>query len=70
MYLRYCKKNSRPYTLNLSEEIDFVYWPFFKKEKKITIQKVSDRHERNFEVCVFIIGRMCVLKINNLADKL
>ena len=44
--------------------------PFTKKEKKIIIQKVSDRHERSFEVCIFIIGGICVLKINNLADKL
>ena len=72
MYLRYCKKISRSYTLNLSEVIDFENRPFFKKEKKIIIQKVSDRHERNFEVqvCVVIIGGICVLKINNLADKL
>ena len=71
MYLRYCKKKKcRSYTLNLSEERDFENRPFFKKEKKIIIQKVSDKHERNFEVCVFIIGGMCVLKINNLADKL
>ena len=69
MYLRYCKKISRTYTLNLSEEIDFENRPFFKKEK-IIIQKVSDRRDRNFEVCVFIIGGICVLKINNLADKL
>ena len=67
MYLRYCKNNSRSYTLNLYEEIENI--PFFKKEK-IIIQKVSDRHERNFEVRVFIIGGRCVLKINNLADKL
>ena len=60
MYLRYCK--------NLCEEIDFENSPFSKK-KKIIIQKVSDRHERNFEVCVFIIGGICVLKINNLPDK-
>ena len=63
MYLGYYKKNSRSYTLNLSEEIDFENRPFLKKEK-IIIQKVSDRHERNFEVCVFIIGEICVLKIN------
>ena len=43
--------------------------PFSEKEK-IIIQKVLDRHERNFEVCVFIIGGICVLNINNLADKL
>ena len=43
--------------------------PFSKKEK-IIIQKVSDTHERSFEVCVFIIGGICVLKISNLADKL
>ena len=61
MYLRYCKQISRTYTLNLSEEIDFENRPFF--QKKIIIQEVSDRHERNFEVCVFIIGGMCVLKI-------
>ena len=42
----------------------------FPKKKKIIIQKVSDRHEQNFEVCVFIIGGICVLKINNLADTL
>ena len=42
----------------------------FSKKKKIIIQKVSDRHERNFDVCVFIIGGICVLNINNLADKL
>ena len=44
----------------------------FSKKKKMIIQKVSDRHERNFEVCVFIIGGigLCVLKINNRADKL
>ena len=58
------------YTLNLSKEIDFENRPFFKKEKKIIIEKVSERHERNFEVCVLIIGGMSVLKINNLADKL
>ena len=69
MYLRYCKKNSRSYTLNLSEEIDFENRPFFQKEKMI-IKKISDRHEQNFEVCVVIIGRICVSKINNLADKL
>ena len=69
MYLRYCKKNSRSYTLNLSEEIDFENRPFFKKEK-IIIQKVLDRRERNFEVCVVIIGGICESKINNLADKL
>ena len=67
MYLRYCKKNSRSYTLNFSEEIDFENRPFCKK--KIIIQKVSDRNEQNFEVCVFIRGGICVLKINNLADK-
>ena len=44
--------------------------PLKKKKEKIIIQKVSDRHERTFEVCVFIIGGICVLKINNLADKL
>ena len=70
MYLRYCKNNSRSYSLNLSEEIDFQNRPFSKKRKEYIIQKVSDRHERNFEVCVFIIGGICVLKINNLADKL
>ena len=43
--------------------------PFSKKEK-IIIQNVSDRNERNFKACVFIIGGICVLKINNLADKL
>ena len=43
---------------------------FPKKEKKIIIQKVSGRHERNFEACVFIIGGICVLKFNNPADKL
>ena len=69
MYLRYCKKISRSYTLNLSEETDFENRPFLKKEK-IIIQKASDRNERNFEVCVFVIGGVCVLKINNLADKL
>ena len=69
MYLRYCKRHSKSYTLNLSEEIDFENRPFFKKEI-IIIQKVSDRDERNFEVCAFIIGGICVLKINNLADKL
>ena len=69
MYIRYCKKNSRSCTLNLSEEIDFENRPFSKK-KKMIIQKVSDRNERNFEACVFIIGGICVLKINNLADKL
>ena len=42
----------------------------FSKKKKDVIRKVSDRHERNFEVCVFIIGGIRVLKINNLADKL
>ena len=63
MYLRYCKKNSRSYTLNLSEEIDFENRPFFKR-RKIIIPKVLDRNERNFEVglCVFIIGGICVLK--------
>ena len=69
MYLRYCEKNSRSYTLNLSTEIDFENRPFSKKEK-IIIQKVSDGHVRNFEVCVFITGGICVLKLNNLADKL
>ena len=69
MYLRYCRKNSRSYTLNLTEEIDLKIGPFPKK-KKIIIQKVSDRQEQNCEVCVFIIGRVCVLKINNLADEL
>ena len=39
-------------------------------KKKIIIQKVTHTHERNFEVCVVIIGGICVLKINNLADKL
>ena len=42
----------------------------FSKKKKIIIKKISDRHERNFEVCVVITGGMCVSKINNLADKL
>ena len=60
MYLRYCKKNSRSCTLNLSEEIDFENIPFSKKEKKIIIQKVSDRHERNFEECVVITGGIYV----------
>ena len=48
------------------------FWKYalFQKEEKIIIKKESDRHERNFEVCVFIIGGICVLKINNLADKL
>ena len=63
------QKNSRSYTLNLTEEIDFENRPFSKKEN-IVIHKVSDRHERNFEVFVFIIGGICVLKINTLADKL
>ena len=49
--------------------MDFENRPFLKKEK-IIIQKVSDRHERNFEVCVFIIGGIFVSKMNNLADKL
>ena len=51
------------------EEIDFENRPFFQKEKNHN-KKISDRNERNFEVCVFIIGGICVLKINNLADKL
>ena len=62
MYLRYSKKNSRLYTLNFPEEIDFENRLFFKKEK-IIIKKVSDWHERNFEVCVFIIEGICVLKL-------
>ena len=69
MYLRYCKKISRSYTLNLSEDIDFENRPFFQKEK-IIIQKVSDSHEWNFEVCVVFTGGIYVSKINNLADKL
>ena len=32
----------------------------FSKNKKIIIQKVSDRHERNFKVCVVIIGGIYV----------
>ena len=54
----------------MSAETDFENWPFFKKEKKTIIQKVSDRHERNFEVCVVIAGGMCVPKINILGAKL
>ena len=42
----------------------------FSKKKKFIIQKVSDRNERNFEVCVVIIVGIYVPKINNLADKL
>ena len=42
----------------------------FSKKIKFIIQKVSDRNERNFEVCVFIIGGICLLKINNVAVKL
>ena len=42
----------------------------FSKKKKIIFKKVSDRHKRNFEICVFITGGICVLKINNIADKL
>ena len=42
----------------------------FSLNKKIIIQKVSDRYVRNFEVCVFVMGGISVLKINNLADKL
>ena len=53
----------------MSEEIDFENRPFVKKEK-IIIEKVSDRHVRNFEICVFIIGGICVLTVNNLGDKL
>ena len=46
------------------------FWKCALFLKKIKIQKISDRHERNFEVCVVIIGGICVLNINNLADKL
>ena len=42
----------------------------FSNKKKFIIQKVSDRNERNLEVCVVNIGGISVLKINNLADKL
>ena len=42
----------------------------FPKKKKIIIEKISDRHERNFEICVVILGGICVSKIKNLADKL
>ena len=42
----------------------------FSKKKKFIIQNVSERNERNFQVCVVIIGGINVLKINNLADKL
>ena len=64
------KKISRSCTLNSFQEIDFENRPFLQKEKKIIFQKISDRHERNFEVSVVIIGGICVSKINNLADKL
>ena len=70
MYPSYCKKNSRSYTLNLFKEIDFQNRPFFSKLKKNHNSKVSEIHERNFRVCVVIIGGICVPKINNLADKL
>ena len=43
--------------------------PYFQKEKNI-IRKVSERHERNFEVCVVITVEICVPKINNLDEKL
>ena len=47
----------------MSEEIDFENRPFKKKKEKIIIQKVSDRNERNFEVCVVITGGTYVLKL-------
>ena len=69
MYLRYCKTISRSCTLNLYKGRDFENRPQFPKRKNHN-SKVSDRNELNFEVYVFIIGGICVLKINNLADKL
>ena len=67
MYLRYCKKISRSYTLNLSEEIDFENRPFFQKEKIIIQKYQTDMNE--ILKCVVIIGGICVSEINNLADK-
>ena len=42
---------------------------YFQKEK-IVIQKVSERHEWNFEVCVVITEGICVPKMDNVGEKL
>ena len=50
--------------------MDLENRPLFPKRKKKTIiQKVSERHERNVEICVVITAEMCVPKITILGKK-
>ena len=69
MYLRYCGK-ILDHVLCLCEEIGFEYRSSSMKIKSHNLKSMLEKSMKLCSMYSYIIGGMCVTKVNNLGEKL